>query len=81
MDRLIFGTVLGVSPVDEDHNYLAKREEAHQINGTTSQVQSYRKKMTDKELLMSNGSKEGFARVIPFHDSVNVDIPRWVLLY
>uniref|UniRef100_A0A0R3S4V0 Uncharacterized protein n=1 Tax=Elaeophora elaphi TaxID=1147741 RepID=A0A0R3S4V0_9BILA len=57
--------------IDHDDNRLGKHGGTLPINSRTSQMQTGRKKLAERELQILNGNKDGFTRVIHFHQSVH----------
>ncbi|VDP17025.1 unnamed protein product [Onchocerca flexuosa] len=68
----IDNTLTNVGSANKDDKHLGKFEQALSINGTTSQMQSNRKKSAKEE---QSGDQEGFTRVIHFREAVHVDLP------
>lgn len=69
-------TISGDQSIDRENNCLEKQHETQQAHDTTSQVEINRKELTGKKLQKSDGNNEECARIIHFHESVHVDIPK-----
>lgn len=64
--------ISGSGSIDRDDNCSRKPEETLPVNDTASNW----KELTEKEVQTASGNTDGFTRIIHFHESVHVDIPK-----